>query len=99
MLAPFAAGTCMHEAKLLDRAIDRLKERCRREAESQRFQLTVSLDELTSEVSPDAPALPAEALERMMSKFHDKSNTMGFSVCVREMGTWKVHVDWGSKGS
>jgi len=36
----------------------------------------------------------AELLEGMMPQFLEKVGTLGFQVCTREQGTWKVRVTW-----
>eukprot|EP00927_Polykrikos_kofoidii_P079085 TRINITY_DN75873_c0_g1_i1.p1 TRINITY_DN75873_c0_g1~~TRINITY_DN75873_c0_g1_i1.p1 ORF type:complete len:341 (+),score=66.89 TRINITY_DN75873_c0_g1_i1:121-1143(+) len=44
--------------------------------------------------SPGAPVLFAEMLEGMMPKFLERLQSLGFSSCGREAGTWKVSVAW-----
>jgi len=40
------------------------------------------------------PVLFAEVLQQMIPKFVRRCDALGFSKCVHEAGTWKIHVTW-----
>jgi len=122
----------LHEATLLDRAVEVFRKRCTQAAESQKSQTTVSFEVLSRDLKAfptriltdstyyvdtwaegvtaeswfyacrgtdlgytGSPILFAEMLDRMLTKFMCKVETLGFSSCQREVGTWKVTAVWG----
>lgn len=89
------------KAQTLDQSVDLFKQRCTREAESQRCVFTMSFEELVLaiKVFPELILMGsltvAEVLQKLFPPFLARIGSLGFDACFVESGIpWHVTVHW-----